>query len=859
MFNLFTTYTMERNTFFKKLTDATLTCVMAATALFIANYYLNLPGIPSASAATPPVMEASVIPIQSDPFPAESQYCLTCHQGIEPARPLGSAMMQEIMKKGAEMGDPNGCVVCHGGNPHETINKTKAHSGKPAGSKLANFTPVPGALQVNENTCGLCHGDHTYNVHLSNMNTDAGKMKAILWSWGIGTENHDHIYADHQTKDTDGPTPRFGSDTYKAYMQEMARNYPGQFPDELKQVPEISLDKLESMPEQAAYTYLRNCNACHLSNKGMQDRGHFRGMGCAACHSLYSNEGYYEGNDPSIDKKAKGHLLVHSMQGSRKSVITVNGKQFSGIQVSTCASCHSAGRRIGHAYQGLMALDHSDNRGPFDEQGLPQETNGGYVFKYIRNDAHHKIDKDGKTVTGLLCQDCHTTNSMHGNGNIGTTTLASVEIECADCHGTPDKYPWELPIGYGDEFGKTLDMNKARGLADKPMDVTLRFATVYPKEDGYLMSARGNALGNVVKKEDKVIVHSETGMDFEVPVLKQMAKDESWSDPVKAKTAMVAVKSHMDKLECYACHSTWAAQYYGYKYVLDYSKNSIDWLRSAEKANPDGTSVDRNGQYAMQPGAPTYGDYSHMRWENPPLGVNGEGRVTPLVGVIQTVGTVIGPDGKTITWNRVAKTAEGYDAMELAPLNPHTTSKASRDCSDCHGSQVAMGYGMDGGMYDAEPQTARYADVVTADRENVSHFTKAQIHAIKDLHGDFMQLLNAEGKQVQTIDTHWPSSMPLTVAQRDRLARGGTCMACHRDMPNGSIPVKMLGQVAKVANLSFAPADDHAQLLRENNIIIAWIKVIAIIAGLLAIPVLIACYIKRKAILSRIHKMTADR
>lgn len=139
-------------------------------------------------------------------------------------------MMEHILKKGAEMGDPNGCVVCHGGNPHETINKDKAHSGKPAGSKLAGFTLLPGPLQVNDNTCGLCHGDHTYNVHLSNMNTDAGKMKAIMWSWGIGTENHDHLYADHQVQDTDGAAPRFGSDTYKAYMQEMAKNFPGQFP-----------------------------------------------------------------------------------------------------------------------------------------------------------------------------------------------------------------------------------------------------------------------------------------------------------------------------------------------------------------------------------------------------------------------------------------------------------------------------------------------------------------------------------------------------------------------------------------------------------------------------------------------------
>ena len=120
-------------------------------------------------------------------FPAEGKYCLTCHQGIEPTRPLDSKMMQEILAIGAELGDPNGCVVCHGGNPTETVNKDKAHHGVPKGSKLAAFTPVPGALQVNDNTCGECHADHTYNVHRSLMNTDAGKMKAITWSFGIGT------------------------------------------------------------------------------------------------------------------------------------------------------------------------------------------------------------------------------------------------------------------------------------------------------------------------------------------------------------------------------------------------------------------------------------------------------------------------------------------------------------------------------------------------------------------------------------------------------------------------------------------------------------------------------------------------
>lgn len=163
-------------------------------------------------------------------FPAENDHCLTCHQGIAPTRPLNSGMMKQILKIGNELGDLNGCVVCHGGNPAEKMDKNIAHSGAPAGGLLKEFTPVPGALQINESTCGQCHEDHTYNVHRSMMNTDAGKMKAITWSFGIGTENKDHIYGDHDMDDPDGDVPRFGSDRYKGYMKEMAIAFRGNIP-----------------------------------------------------------------------------------------------------------------------------------------------------------------------------------------------------------------------------------------------------------------------------------------------------------------------------------------------------------------------------------------------------------------------------------------------------------------------------------------------------------------------------------------------------------------------------------------------------------------------------------------------------
>lgn len=838
--------------------DALIVIGIAALLVFIGWYYFSYYSDNEPEAAETralPSGHPDISNIKNLKFPAEGKYCLTCHQGIEPARPLDSKMMKEILAKGAELGDPNGCVVCHGGNPMETKNKDVAHHGVPKGSLLKAFTPVPASLQVNENTCGQCHKEHTYSVHRSQMNTDAGKMKAITWSFGIGTENKDHIYGDHAMDDPDGKTPIFGTDKYKEYMLQMAHMFPGQYPDSLKKIPQAAYDQLENLPEHAAFTYLRNCNACHLSNKGYQDRGHFRGMGCAACHSIYSNEGFYEGGDPSIDKSAPGHLFIHAMQGTRKSAFNMNGSVMSGVQVSTCAACHAAGRRIGHAYQGLMALGHSDSRGPFDKDGNPQQTNAGYVFKHIRNDAHHRIMKDGKMVQGLLCQDCHTTNAMHGNGNIGSTTLATIEIECADCHGTATHYPWELPLGYGDEYGRKLDMKIARGVADEPLEVTKKFGTVYPREDGYILSSRGNPLGNVVRRGNKVIVHSDGGHDFEVPVIKNIHQTDSWKNPVKAKTAMVSVEKHMEKLECYACHSTWAPQYYGYKFIIDYSKESADWLNSAEVYGEDGTTADYKGSHVMQKGAPTLGDYSHVRWENPPLGINGEGRVTPVTGVIQTVSTIKDENGNVIDYNRVAKTKAGHNAMELAPLQPHTVSLESRECSDCHGNMTAMGYGTDGGKYDARPDSAVFADLVDSNGNNISKFSKEQISAIKGLHGDFVALLNSEGVQLQTLDSHWPTSMPLTKEQRDVLSRQGTCLHCHQDIPDGAVPMQMLGKIAEVAKLSFASEQEHGDLLRQNNLLIAWIKAGGIVALIVMIPVAIVLFIKRKKIIEILKRL----
>ena len=95
-----------------------------------------------------------------------------------------------------------------------------------------------------------------------------------------------------------------------------------------------------------------------------------------------------------------------------------------------------------------------------------------------------------------------------------------------------------MTLGHGEEFQSTLP-EAPRGLAEYASDETIMFATDYEARDGFLLTARGNPFGNLVKDGDKAILHSASGLDFEVPVLKQIA-----TDATKMITDMAAVSAN---------------------------------------------------------------------------------------------------------------------------------------------------------------------------------------------------------------------------------------------------------------------------------------------------------------------------
>ena len=112
-------------------------------------------------------------------------------------------------------------------------------------------------------------------------------------------------------------------------------------------------------------------------------------------------------------------------------------REAGGIPVETCNSCHNRGKRIGVTYQGLMEFPYGS---PYNAQGDKQPKLHTKKYLFISDDLHHQIEsRPGNPKGGLLCQDCHTTIDMHGDGNIFGTTLAQVEVECQDCHGTTDQ------------------------------------------------------------------------------------------------------------------------------------------------------------------------------------------------------------------------------------------------------------------------------------------------------------------------------------------------------------------------------------------------------------------------------------
>jgi len=361
------------------------------------------------------------------------------------------------------------------------------------------------------------------------------------------------------------------------------------------------------------------------------------------------------------------------------------------IPENQCIHCHNRGGRTGVSFIGTME---SDGYGtPWTEKGGKQGKLHGKHYNHLEGDVHYE--------RGMTCIDCHTKDDLHGDGHIYSKKENAVEIRCESCHGKPGQLP-------------------------------------------DLKTARGNTLKNIKEKNGKLVLTAKmTGKEHIVPQLHNAELSE------EGHTAMVAIPAHMEKLECYACHARWAPQCYGCHAQQDVSKPNGDWINGVNKDDPSkaGTKGSREKTAFSWNESRSY-----LRWENPTLGINAKGKVSPFIPGCQVFLSQMNGE-KSLINNKVYTTVDGIKGVSHNPIQPHTISAKSRTCAECHMSSKALGLGS--GIYDIKDN---FPDGAPIDFE-------------------LERIVDEDGKQLQS--TNHEGARPFNKEEMDRISRVGACIACH--------------------------------------------------------------------------------
>lgn len=290
------------------------------------------------------------------------------------------------------------------------------------------------------------------------------------------------------------------------------------------------------------------------------------------------------------------------------------------VRDESCIGCHSRSGRIALSYAGLAEVDDDALHRP-DTSRLGYLPDGRLVER-IAADLHH--------TAGLACIDCHTKRDVMGPTSGFAHGSDAVDIQCQDCHAneqsriTVQDWPQDL-----------------EGLLDAiPYRVTDR-------TEFLVTERRGTPLWHIeVGPNEKLLHRKILGERVRIPPMSATHHPDD---------------GHHDRLACSACHSGWAPQCYGCH--MEYDPNQEQWDHARREFTPGAWIDERWG----------------IRNEQPPLGIDGHGRIVPFIpGMIRSI------DHSELAGPRFRRL--------FAPIAPHTTVRGL-DCAACHRSSVALGLG----------------------------------------------------------------------------------------------------------------------------------------------------------------------
>ena len=233
------------------------------------------------------------------------------------------------------------------------------------------------------------------------------------------------------------------------------------------------------------------------------------------------------------------------------------------------------------------------------------------------------------------CSSCHVSDCLDCHGGDGHKIARATQNECLGCH--------------------------------KGYFVGREYLGMAPREDRPRYQRGAKFLGETYLKM-RPDLHSEIGMECmdchsmqSLIAGRKAAKgcvDCHQADPQVIEHGIAA---HMDKMECYACHSAWAPQEYG-TFFLRIGDNP----EMAERFRTEGEWTE------------TYLIRAYLRQQNePPLGVNASGRISPIRPEFIAYYSDLRGKSVPVVENRLL-------TASWKAFFPHTVRSGTVMCDACH-------------------------------------------------------------------------------------------------------------------------------------------------------------------------------
>jgi hypothetical protein len=341
---------------------------------------------------------------------------------------------------------------------------------------------------------------------------------------------------------------------------------------------------------------------------------------------------------------------------------------------------------------------HENYSGIMSSHMVTRESEKKYVHKIFNGIDNSFYDKNCRNCHVTSCMDCHKSEQPHSIQKPTTDT-------CQDCHR--DYY---IGIEYSGHGQRDDHERYTRGVEHK---------------GGYYASMLPD-------------VHFEKGMQcadcHSMKSLSDGAKSsKTCTDCHKPDKRIIehSISAHMEKMECYTCHSAWANQEYGTFWIKLENTKFDEYFRWVKRPHID------------------YAKSSHTKeYTNFPIGINAKGKYSPIRPEFITFLTYIKDDKLVGAENRLV-------SNYFKAVFPHTVRRGTQTCESCHAS---------GRKFMREKATEKYFNLnkdglVTDSFYNARWFRMHEGRFVND--GEFEAISEKSDKYKRLVVLRWQKVLEL--------------------------------------------------------------------------------------------------